>query len=288
MKIASFTHAGTASYGIVTDRAVIDAGKRLKVPTLKELLTKSSVDELKTLVDQQPDYALDELTLLPTVPNPDKILCIGVNYATHLAESGHPTPPHPMIFTRFANSQVGSGQPLIRPLESERFDYEGEMAVVIGAGGRRIPREAAFSHIAGYACYNDGSIRDWQRHTSQFAPGKNFVGTGGFGPWMVTTDELTDISKQTLITRLNGVEVQKALISDLVFDVPALIAYCSTFTELVPGDVIVTGTTGGVGAYRNPPLWMKGGDVVEIEISGIGILRNPVKDEAPGAAARAA
>ncbi|CCE05758.1 conserved hypothetical protein [Bradyrhizobium sp. STM 3843] len=288
MKIASFTHAGTASYGIVTDRGVIDAGKRLKVPTLKDLLTKSSVDELKTLVDQQPDYALDELTLLPTVPNPDKILCIGVNYATHLAESGHPTPPHPMIFTRFANSQVGSGQPLIRPLESERFDYEGEMAVVIGAGGRRIPRETAFSHIAGYACYNDGSIRDWQRHTSQFAPGKNFVGTGGFGPWMVTTDELTDISKQTLITRLNGVEVQKAPISDLVFDVPALIAYCSTFTELVPGDVIVTGTTGGVGAYRNPPLWMKGGDVVEIEISGIGILRNPVKDEAPGAATRAA
>ena len=122
MKIASFIHAGAASYGIVTDRGVIDAGKRLKVPTLKELLTQSSVDELKALVDLQPDYALDELTLLPTVPNPDKILCIGVNYATHLAESGHPTPPHPMIFTRFANSQVGSGQPMIRPLESERFD----------------------------------------------------------------------------------------------------------------------------------------------------------------------
>ena len=153
------------------------------------------------------------------------------------------------------------------------------MAVIIGKAGRRISRETALAHVAGYACYNDGSIRDWQRHTSQFAPGKNFVGTGGFGPWMVTTDEIPDISKQTIATRLNGVEVQAAPISDLVFDVPALIAYCSTFTELVPGDVIVTGTTGGVGAYRTPPLWMKEGDVVEVEISGIGILRNPVKDE---------
>jgi len=289
MKVASFKSAQATSYGIVTDSGVIDAGKRLKdFPTLKSLLARGKLDELKKIAGERADYALKDVELLPTIPDPDKIFCIGVNYATHLAESGHPTPPHPMIFTRFANSQVGSGQPLIRPLESERFDYEGEMAVVIGTGGRRIPREAAFSHVAGYACYNDGSIRDWQRHTSQFAPGKNFVGTAGFGPWMVTTDELTDISKQTLITRLNGVEVQKAPISDLVFDVPALIAYCSTFTELMPGDVIVTGTTGGVGAYRNPPLWMKGGDVVEIEISGIGILRNPVQDEQPATATRAA
>jgi 2-keto-4-pentenoate hydratase/2-oxohepta-3-ene-1,7-dioic acid hydratase in catechol pathway len=184
-----------------------------------------------------------------------------------------------MIFTRFANSQVGSGQPMIRPPESERFDYEGEMAVIIGKAGRRISRDTALTHVAGYACYNDGSIRDWQRHTSQFAPGKNFAATGGFGPWMVTTDEMPDVTKQTIATRLNGVEVQAAPISDLVFDVPALIAYCSTFTELVAGDVIVTGTTGGVGAYRVPPLWMKEGDVVEVEISGIGILRNPVKDE---------
>jgi 2-keto-4-pentenoate hydratase/2-oxohepta-3-ene-1,7-dioic acid hydratase in catechol pathway len=160
--------------------------------------------------------------------------------------------------------------------------------VVIGKGGRRIAREAALSHVAGYACYNDGSIRDWQRHTSQFTPGKNFAGTGGFGPWLVTTDEISDISQQTLITRLNGVEVQRAPISDLVFDVPTLIAYCSIFTELVPGDVIVTGTTGGVGAYRVPPLWMKGGDVVEVEVSGIGILRNPVEDEAAKAVGQAA
>jgi len=289
MRVASFTRDGVASYGIVTDAGVIDAGRRLKdYPTLKSLLAGGALEALRALQGERADHALSDLALLPTIPDPDKIFCIGVNYATHLAESGHPTPPHPMIFTRFANSQVGGGQPMIRPLESERFDYEGEMAVIIGTAGRRISREAALRHVAGYACYNDGSIRDWQRHTSQFAPGKNFVGTGAFGPWMVTSDELPDISRETIATRLNGVEVQRAPISDLVFDVAALIAYCSTFTELVPGDVIVTGTTGGVGAYRTPPLWMKDGDVVEVEISGIGILRNPVKDEVAATATQAA
>ena len=288
MKIASFKVGSAASYGVVTDGGVIDAGRRLKsFPTLKSLLAGGSLDDLRKLQGEQADYPLASLELLPTVPDPDKIFCIGVNYATHLAESGHPTPPHPMIFTRFANSQVGSGQPMIRPPESERFDYEGELAVIIGKGGRRIPKDRAAQHVAGYACYNDGSIRDWQRHTSQFTPGKNFAGTGGFGPWMVTTDEIPDVSKQTIATRVNGVEVQAAPISDLVFDVPTLIAYCSTFTELVPGDVIVTGTTGGVGAYRVPPLWLKHGDVVEVEVSGIGILRNPVRDEV-AAATRAA
>jgi 2-keto-4-pentenoate hydratase/2-oxohepta-3-ene-1,7-dioic acid hydratase in catechol pathway len=289
MRVASFTMAGAASYGIVTGAGVIDAGRRLKdYPTLKSLLAGRALDVLRALQGERADHTLSDIALLPTIPDPDKIFCIGVNYATHLAESGHPTPPHPMIFTRFANSQVGGGEAMIRPLESERFDYEGEMAVIIGQRGRRISREMALGHVAGYSCYNDGSIRDWQRHTSQFAPGKNFVGTGAFGPWMVTSDELSDISREKIRTRLNGVEVQAAPISDLVFDVAALIAYCSTFTELVPGDVIVTGTTGGVGAYRTPPLWMKDGDVVEVEISGIGILRNPVKDEIAASATRAA
>lgn len=280
MKIASYKTEAGASYGIVTEGGIVDAGKRLpRYLSLRALLSGGALPELKKFEHEKTDYALSSVQLLPTIPNPDKIFCVGVNYASHLAESGHPTPPHPMIFTRFANSQVGAGQPMIRPLESERFDYEGEMAVIIGKGGRRISNEDALSHIAGYACYNDGSIRDWQRHTSQFTPGKNFAGTGAFGPWMVTTDEMPDISVQTIATRLNGVEVQNAPISDLVFNVQTLIAYCSTFSELVPGDVIVTGTTGGVGAYRNPPLWMKGGDVVEVEVSGIGILRNPVVDE---------
>ncbi|HVV40648.1 MAG TPA: fumarylacetoacetate hydrolase family protein [Nitrobacter sp.] len=284
MKIASFKAGSAASYGVVTEDGIVDAGRRLKdFPTLKSLLAGGSLDDLRKMQGERADHALADVALLPTVPDPDKIFCIGVNYATHLAESGHPTPPHPMIFTRFANSQVGSGQPMIRPPESERFDYEGELAVIIGKGGRRIARERALQHVAGYACYNDGSIRDWQRHTSQFTPGKNFSGTGGFGPWMVTTDEIPDVSKQTIATRVNGMEVQAAPISDLVFDVPTLIAYCSTFTELVPGDVIVTGTTGGVGAYRVPPLWLKHGDVVEVEVSGIGILRNPVRDEVAAA-----
>lgn len=289
MKIASFRANATASYGLVTDAGVVDAGRRLTAyPTLSAVLAGGALPELAKLAGEPADHALSAVELLPTIPDPQKIFCIGVNYATHLAESGHPTPAHPMIFTRFANTQVGAGQPMVRPRESERFDYEGEMAVIIGKGGRRIPREAALSHVAGYACYNDGSIRDWQRHTSQFTPGKNFAGTGAFGPWMVTTDELPDIAAQTIATRLNGIEVQRAPISDLVFDVPALIAYCSIFCELVPGDVIVTGTTGGVGAYRTPPLWMKGGDVVEVEISGIGVLRNPVIDEAASTAGRAA
>ena len=280
MKVASFKVGSVASYGVVSEEGVIDAGRRLKnFPTLKSLLAGGSLDDLHKLQGERADYPLASLELLPTVPDPDKIFCVGVNYATHLAESGHPTPPHPMIFTRFANSQVGSGQPMIRPPESERFDYEGELAVIVGKRGRRISKDHALQHVAGYACYNDGSIRDWQRHTSQFTPGKNFAGTGGFGPWMVTTDEIQDVSQQTIATRVNGMEVQAAPISDLVFDVPTLIAYCSTFTELVPGDVIVTGTTGGVGAYRVPPLWLKHGDVVEVEVSGIGILRNPVRDE---------
>jgi len=286
MKVASFKAGSTASYGIVTDAGIVDGGRRLKdYPTLKSLLAAGAIEQLRKLSSETPDHQLADVTLLPTISDPDKIFCIGVNYATHLAESGHPTPPHPMIFTRFANSQVGHGQPMLRPRESERFDYEGEMAVIIGKAGRRIAKQAALSHVAGYACYNDGSIRDWQRHTSQFTPGKNFAGTGGFGPWMVTADDIPDISKQHLTTRLNGVEVQSAPISDLVFDVPTLIAYCSTFTELVPGDVIVTGTTGGVGAYREPPLWMKDGDVVEVEVTGVGILRNPVEDDTAGQAA---
>ena len=205
-----------------------------------------------------------------------------------MVETGRDNTEQPAIFLRVAESQVGHLQPMVRPRESKNFDYEAEIAVIIGKPGRRIAQKDAWDHIAGYSCYNEGSVRDFQRQTTQWTAGKNFARTGAFGPWMVTTDEIPDISKQTIATRLNGVEVQAAPISDLVFDVPALIAYCSTFTELAPGDVIVTGTTGGVGAYRTPPLWMKDGDVVEVEVSGIGVLRNPVKDEVAAAATRAA
>jgi 2-keto-4-pentenoate hydratase/2-oxohepta-3-ene-1,7-dioic acid hydratase in catechol pathway len=280
MKLASFEAGGKQSYGVVSDGKITDARAVFgeKAPDLRMALALdlfASGAELKGA----PSFAIDKVKLLPVITNPDKILCIGVNYRSHLAETGRPEPTHPMIFVRFADSQVGSGGTMLRPRESEKFDFEGELAVVIGKAGRRISRGDALKHVAGYSCYNDGSVRDWQRHTTQFTPGKNFPATGAFGPWLVTADEIPDPGELTLVTRLNGNEVQRATVSDLVFDVPALIEYCSAFSMLRPGDVIVTGTTSGVGAFRDPPLWMKSGDTVEVEISGIGILANTVADE---------
>ncbi|MBV9747911.1 MAG: fumarylacetoacetate hydrolase family protein [Acetobacteraceae bacterium] len=280
MRLVSFRAGSGASYGVVVGEGIVDAGRRLgaELPDLRSALR--ALDRLRPLANEQPDHRLDAVELLPVIPNPGKILCIGVNYMSHLKETGREPPAYPMIFARFADSQVGASQPMLRPPESEKFDFEGELAVVIGRTASRVPRERAYDCIAGYSCYNDGSIRDWQRHTGQFTPGKNFRATGAFGPWLVTADELPDPAAQTLVTRLNGQEMQRAPISDLVFDIPALIQYCSTFIDLQPGDVIVTGTTGGVGAFRTPPVWMKDGDTVEVEISGIGTLRNPVRDEA--------
>ena len=277
MKLASFRAGGQSGFGVVAGEGVVDAKRRLGVPDLRAAL--GDLPRLRALASEAPDHKLADVELLPVIPNPGKILCVGVNYMSHLKETGREPPAFPMIFARFAGSQVGAGQPMLRPPESEKFDFEGELAVVIGRTASRVAKEQAFDYVAGYSCYNDGSIRDWQRHTVQFTPGKNFRATGAFGPWMVTADELTDPAAQTLTTRLNGEVVQHASISDLVFDIPALVHYCSTFIDLEPGDVIVTGTTGGVGAYREPPLWMKNGDTVEVEISGIGTLTNPVRDE---------
>ncbi len=285
MKLLSFRRAGATGFGLMAGHGgVIDLGRRLGpgCTGLKQLIAQGRLGDAAGLADLKPDCQLAELELLPPIPDPDKILCVGINYASHVRETGREIPAKPMIFTRFANTQVGANQPMVRPRESEKFDYEGELAVVIGRAARRVPASVALDYVAGYACYNDGSIRDWQRHSAQFTPGKNFPATGGFGPWLTTADEVGDPGNLTLITRLNGVEVQRAHTSDLIFDVPALIAYCSTFTELVPGDVIITGTTGGVGAYREPPLWMKAGDTVEVEIGHVGHLRNPVVDEPKG------
>lgn len=224
-------------------------------------------------------YALADVTLLPVIPNPGKILCIGLNYATHVAETGRKQMAYPAIFTRWASTLVASGAPLVRPHESERLDYEGELAVVIGKPGRRIAAANAGQHIAGYSIFNDASVRDWQRHNSQFTPGKNFPATGGFGPALVTPDEAPDLTSQRVQTRLNGELVQDQPISDMIWDIPTLIAYCSIFTRLEPGDVIITGTPGGVGDKRQPPLYLKGGDSVEVSIGVIGKLINPVIDE---------
>jgi 2-keto-4-pentenoate hydratase/2-oxohepta-3-ene-1,7-dioic acid hydratase in catechol pathway len=222
--------------------------------------------------------ALSSVTFLPTISDADKIICIGRNYKAHVAESGGKPLEFPSVFIRLATSQVGHGQPIRLSKLSTDYDYEGELALVIGTGGRHIARERAMSHIAGYACFNEACYRDFQfKHSLTI--GKNFARSGSFGPWMTTADEIPDPSALELTTRLNGVQVQHASVSELIFDVPYLVSYLSGVTELVPGDVIVTGTPEGVGFARTPPLWLKAGDDVEVEISGIGILRNKVEHE---------
>jgi 2-keto-4-pentenoate hydratase/2-oxohepta-3-ene-1,7-dioic acid hydratase in catechol pathway len=280
----SFAVGGRASFGLAVDNGVIDAGRKLggAARGLREALLADLLPTLRRLAAAKPDYALDEVEFLPPIPDAAaKLLCIGINYVPHMKEMGRERPEYPVVFVRFADSVVGHEQPMIRPLDSTQFDYEGELAVVIGKRARRVSRAAALDYVAGYACFNDGSVRDFQRHSQQFTPGKNFHGSGSFGPWLVTADELPDPRKLRLCTRLNGAVVQDESVGELCFDVAQLIEYCSLWTQLLPGDVIVTGTPGGVGASRKPPLWMKAGDAVEVEISGIGVLRNSIADESP-------
>lgn len=281
MKLASFRHAGIASWGVVGEGVIHDVGAVLggRLPDLKSAIAAGALDATREAAAGAPRIPLAAIEWLPVIPNPDKILCIGLNYEEHRKETGRAVVGHPTIFARFANSQVGHLAPLLRPKVSTDFDYEGELAVIIGASCRHVAPGEAFAQVAGYACYNDGSVRDWQRHTHQFTPGKNFVGTGPFGPWMVTPDEVGEIGPQRLQTRVNGQVVQDATLGEMLFDIPTQIAYCSTFTRLEPGDVIATGTPGGVGAKRTPPLWLKPGDVVEVEIDRVGLLRNTVADE---------
>ncbi len=281
MKLVSFVIDGRPGYGAVKGDGVVDLGRRLPAKSLRALLEAGAVDAAAALLaSEKTDYALNAITYAPVIPDPGKIICVGLNYRDHVAETGRTVTEKPALFARFPTSQVGHLQPIIRPDVSDHFDYEGELALVIGKSGRHIRRENALKHVAGYSCYNEGSIRDWQRHTSQFLSGKTFDRSGAFGPWLVTADEIPDPSKLTLQTRLNGETVQQTTTDLLITDVPGLIVYCSTIMTLLPGDVIVTGTPGGVGFKRNPPLFMKPGDNVEVEISGVGVLRNPVAVEA--------
>ena len=282
MKLASYLLDGRPSYGVVEGNGVVDLGRRLgaKYPDLRALITANALDEAKrAAAGAKPDASFDSLTLLPVIPNPDKIVCVGLNYEEHRVETNRDKTENPALFLRVPGSQLGHRQPMPRPRESKMFDYEGEIAVIIGAGGRRIPESDAWRHIVGYACYNDGSVRDWQRHTLQWTAGKNFSRTGGFGPWMTTRGEIKDGEELTLETRLNGQVMQHATTEQMIHRIPRLINYISTFTSLEPGDVIVTGTPGGVGARRNPPLWMKAGDKVEVEVTKIGVLVNTIKAE---------
>lgn len=279
MKLCSFIHDGVPSYGLVTDAGIVDLGKRFAEPTLRDFLAAGDLGRAAALASEPADYAFDAVAHAPVIPNPDKIICVGLNYHAHIEETGREETPNPVLFARYAGSQIGHDAPLLKPLESDQFDYEGELAVIIGKQGRRISEADALEYVAGYACYNDASVRDWQKHTHQFMPGKTFADTGAFGPWMVTADEIPDPTTLHLQTRLNGQVVQDTGVNLLVTSIPRLIAYCSTILPLLPGDVIVSGTPGGVGARRTPPLWMKDGDVCEVEISGIGVLSNPIKAE---------
>ena len=284
MKLVSFERNGRAGFGaVIGDDGVVDLGAALggRYADLQALLAADALGEAAAAVaGKAAQFRLGDVTLLPVIPNPGKIWCCGLNYGEHVRETNREVTEQPTFFLRVADSQVGHDQPIVCPPESTQVDYEAEIAVVIGKPGRRIKEADAGAHIAGYACYNDGSIRDWQRHTSQWVPGKNFWRTGGFGPWMVTADEIPFGSVMRLQTVLNGQVLQDATTEMMIHSIARQIAYVSTIAPLRPGDVIVTGTPGGVGARRSPPVWMKPGDVCEIVVDKIGTLRNPIAAEA--------
>ena len=281
MRLASFQVKNVASYGAVTEQGIVDLGKRIgnRYPDLKSLIRENAFAEAKKLLSQPPDFRESEITWLPVIPNPGKIVCVGLNYEEHRAETGRDKTENPALFLRVAESQLGHRQPMLRPRESTQLDFEAEIALVIGKPGRRISQKDSWNHIAGYSCYNDGSVRDWQRHTVQWTAGKNFAATGGFGPWLVTADEIPPGAKLTLSCRLNGERMQHADTGMMIFKFPKLIEYISAFTPLAAGDVIVTGTPGGVGSRRTPPVWMKPGDTVEIEIDKVGTLVNTIGED---------
>ncbi|WP_460274285.1 fumarylacetoacetate hydrolase family protein [Celeribacter sp. ULVN23_4] len=277
MRFISFEYEGRMSWGRVEGDQVVDLGGLPDAPTdLKAAIAG------RALGLSGPATRLDRtvVNLLPVIPNPGKILCVGHNYESHRQETGRPKVANPSIFTRFADTLVANGAPVVRPAVSSDFDFEAELAVVIGKGGRNISEDDAMTHIAGYACFNDASVRDWQWHTAQFTPGKNFPGTAPFGPELVTPDEIDNLEDVLVQSLLNGTVMQEAPIAHMIFPVPTIIAYVSRFTPLSPGDVIATGTPGGVGAKRTPPVWMKPGDEIEVRVSGVGSLKNIVAEEA--------
>lgn len=281
MAFVSFRRAdGTTGFGRLVGEAIADCSTVPGAPaTLKAAIAAGQLHALR----DGPLLAVRDVLLLPVIPDPGKILCVGHNYESHRQETGRAKVDHPSIFLRFADTLIADRQPILRPRVSTNLDFEGELAVVIGRGGRGISEDDALAHVAGYACFNDASVRDWQWHTTQFAPGKNFPGTGAFGPKLVTPDEVGDLSDVHVVTRLNDQVVQDQPIRDMLFPIARIIAYVSTFTPLSPGDVIATGTPGGVGAKRTPPLWMRSGDRVEVSIGPVGTLTNHIVDEADAA-----
>ena len=278
MKLASYMANGAAAFGVVTAGGVITMNTRLGAADLKSALGAGLMPLMTALAAKaKPDHKLADVKFLPAIPNPELIACAGINYRSHASETGRDIPKQPSMFMRRANTLVGHDGEMVRPSVSTQFDFEGELAVIIGRGGRHIAAERALDHVAGYTCFVDGSVRDYQKFS--VTSGKNFPATGPLGPWITTADEIPDPTRLTLITRLNGVEMQRSPTDLLIYSIPQIIAFCSDFTPLSPGDVIATGTPEGVGHRRTPPVWMKPGDVLEVEISGIGILRSGIADE---------
>jgi 2-keto-4-pentenoate hydratase/2-oxohepta-3-ene-1,7-dioic acid hydratase in catechol pathway len=286
MRFVSFTANHRSSYGVAVPGGVYDLGARIGAiaPDLKAYLTAVALGFSSRPKIGDADFAFGEFTYAPVIPNPQKILCVGLNYEEHRKETGRAEAAHPAIFTRFADTLIGQGAPILLPSISTALDYEGELAIVVGRSAFRIGESEALNHVAGYACFNDATLRDWQRHTHQFTPGKNFPGTGPLGPELVTPDEVGDFNSRRLETRLNGTVVQTATLGEMLFSPARIIAYVSAFTPLQPGDVIATGTPGGVGFKRHPQLFMRPGDEVEVVIEGIGALRNPIAAETGAAA----
>jgi 2-keto-4-pentenoate hydratase/2-oxohepta-3-ene-1,7-dioic acid hydratase in catechol pathway len=287
MNYVSFTTPdGTPTWGVAHEGKVYDlgaSGARIAV-SLKELV---AVGRFGALAEQQvvdaPAFEEADVALLPPITDPGKILCIGVNYRSHQEETGKTNQKAPTVFTRFADTQMGHLSPALMPTSTTQYDYEGELALVISKDAYRVSAEEAWDYVAGYAPYNDFSVRDWQLAATQWTPGKNFPGTGAFGPYLVPADDLGDVDQLKLETRVNGEVRQSASVADLYFSIPQIIEYVTAWTKLSAGDVVVTGTPGGVGLFMDPKGFLSAGDVVEVEITGLGTLTNTVAlDEAVG------
>ena len=281
MKFISYVHNDEHKFGILDNDIITDLkGKISGATSLKDLILKKGISEAKKYASANPgNLSVNDIEYLPLIPNPGKIICVGLNYSEHVKETNRTVEENPVIFHRFPESQTAHLQSIQRPIASDNLDFEGEMAVIMGEGGKHIKPEDALKHIVGYSCYNESTIRDWQRHTRQFGMGKNFERTGSFGPHMVLAENIPDYTKLSIQTRLNGKIMQEAKLSQLIFDIPTLISYISKAIPWRAGDVLVTGTPGGVGFKRKPPIFMKDGDQVEVEITEIGILSNIIKDE---------
>jgi 2-keto-4-pentenoate hydratase/2-oxohepta-3-ene-1,7-dioic acid hydratase in catechol pathway len=275
MRLASYRIAGRSSYGIVNDEGVVDLAARTGIATLRGFLESGPPTRAERYANIAVDIALEAIAFLPVVPDPPHIVCVGINYASHIAEvvdAGikRATPDKPSVFLRCVDSLVAHRQPLLMPRVSSSLDYEGELAVIVGTPGRYIAEQDALAHVAGYACFNDGSLRDWQFHTNNITPGKNFPSTGALGPWLVTSDEIPDPQRLAIRTRVNGKTMQDGNTADMIFGVARIIAYVSSFIPLAAGDVLATGTPDGVGFSRKPPVFLAEGDICDIEMSADG------------------